>query len=99
MKITMVGHSTVLIEMGGQRVLTDPYFGLRGNPAFSRVAPPANSREESREVEGVLISHSHWDHVDGPYLRSLRIPPKRHEDECGSDEDCGNKVSQRRQHK
>ena len=81
MRITMVGHSTVLIEMGGQRVLTDPYFGLRGNPAFSRVAPPANSREESREVEGVLISHSHWDHVDGPYLRSLGetpvITPKR----------------------
>ena len=28
----------------------------------------------------------------GPFLRSLRIPPMKHEDECGSDEDCGSKV-------
>ena len=75
LKITMIGHSTVLIEMGGTRILTDPYFSLRGNPVFARVAPPAKSREESRDVEGVLVSHSHWDHVDGPYLRSLGATP------------------------
>ena len=33
----------------------------------------------------------------GPYLRSLRIPPRKHEDECGSDEDCSNKVRPRKQ--
>ena len=44
MQITLVGHNTLLIECGGQRILTDPYFGLGGNPAYIRVTPPALSR-------------------------------------------------------
>ena len=40
----MIGHSTVLIEIGGLRILTDPYFGAWGNPAYGRLAPPAMSR-------------------------------------------------------
>ena len=31
MKVTMIGHSTVLIEIAGTRILTDPYFGTWGN--------------------------------------------------------------------
>src|SRR5271157_6020805 len=73
MKITMIGHSTVLIEAAGKRVLTDPYFGLRGNPAYARVRPPARSREELTDVDLVLISHNHWDHTDRKFLRML--PP------------------------
>ena len=75
MKITMIGHSTVLIEIAGQKILTDPYFGTWGNPAYARVAPPAKLREALQDVDLVLISHLHWDHTDAKYLRALTDIP------------------------
>ena len=71
MRITMIGHSTVLIETAGKRILTDPYWGKWGNPAFSRPGTPTKSRQELSQVDAVLISHDHWDHVDGQYLHLL----------------------------
>jgi L-ascorbate metabolism protein UlaG (beta-lactamase superfamily) len=71
MQILMIGHRTVLIETDGQRIVTDPYFGTWGNPAFSRLTPPAKTREELRDVNLVLLSHNHWDHVDSRFFRSL----------------------------
>jgi L-ascorbate metabolism protein UlaG (beta-lactamase superfamily) len=71
MRITMIGHSTVLMESNGSKILTDPYFGVWGNPAYKRLSPPAKRREELRDVDLVLISHNHWDHIDGRFLRSL----------------------------
>lgn len=73
MKITMIGHCTVLIEAAGQRILTDPYFGLRGNPLYARAQPPAQRRDDLPAIDLVLISHNHFDHIDRPFLRSL--PP------------------------
>jgi L-ascorbate metabolism protein UlaG (beta-lactamase superfamily) len=67
----MIGHSTLLMEASGTRILTDPYFGVWGNPAYKRLAPPARQREELKDVDLVLVSHNHWDHTDGPFLRSL----------------------------
>lgn len=75
MRITMIGHSAVLIEMDGQKILTDPYLGKWGNMAYARLGAPARSREELRDVDGVLISHDHWDHIDGTYLRMLGDTP------------------------
>ena len=71
MQITMIGHSTTLIEADNAKILTDPYFGTRGNPAYKRVAPPARSREACGDVDLVLISHNHWDHVDRQFLQAL----------------------------
>ncbi|MGA7557673.1 MAG: MBL fold metallo-hydrolase [Terriglobales bacterium] len=71
MKITMIGHSTVLIEVAGSRILTDPYFGLHGNPAYARPRAPARSREELNNVDLVLVSHNHFDHIDRRFLRAL----------------------------
>lgn len=71
MKVTMIGHSTVLIEADGNRILTDPYFSLWGNPAYKRVAPPAKKREELKDVDLVLVSHNHFDHTDPRFFRSL----------------------------
>ena len=71
MRITMIGHSTVLIEMNRQKIITDPYFGTWGHIAYKRLAPPAKTREELRDVDLVLISHNHWDHIDRKYLRLL----------------------------
>ncbi len=71
MRITLIGHCTVLIEAAGIKILTDPYFGLTGNLFFMRLVPPAKSRRDMKDVHLVLVSHDHWDHVDGEYLRLL----------------------------
>ena len=71
MRVTMIGHSTVLIEAGGTRLLTDPYFGNFGHLAYARVTPPAMAREEVGHLDGVVVSHGHWDHTDRRLLRAL----------------------------
>ncbi len=71
MQITLVGHSTLFIEIAGKKIITDPYFGTWGNPAYTRVGPPAQPREAFYNVDVVLVSHNHWDHIDGKFLRAL----------------------------
>jgi len=70
-RIRLIGHSTVLFEVDGLRVLTDPYFGAWGNPAYRRVAPPALTREQVGQLDAVLLSHNHWDHTDRRFFRGL----------------------------
>jgi len=71
MRIRVVGHSTVLFEVAGLRILTDPFFGLWGNPAYKRIEAPALRREELADVDAVLVSHNHWDHTDRKFFRLL----------------------------
>jgi len=71
MKVTMIGHSTVLIEAAGTKILTDPYFGTWGNLAYKRLAPPSKTSEQMEAVDLVLVSHNHWDHTDSGYFRAL----------------------------
>jgi L-ascorbate metabolism protein UlaG (beta-lactamase superfamily) len=66
-RITYVGHATVLIELGGARVLTDPV--LRDRVLFLRRQPPPPDWELLASPDLVLISHAHHDHLD---LHSLR---------------------------
>jgi L-ascorbate metabolism protein UlaG (beta-lactamase superfamily) len=70
-RVTMIGHSTVLIEIGGKRILTDPFFGTHGNPAYRRIGPPAFTRRKMADVDLVLLSHDHWDHFDRRFFRML----------------------------
>ena len=72
---TWVGHSTVLLQMGGLNVLTDPVFSERAFPVQwtgpQRVMPPALSLEELPPIDVVLLSHSHYDHFDKPATKWL----------------------------
>lgn len=70
MKVTLVGHSTVIVESGGQRILFDPWFG-RGNLAYRRLEPPGLTRAQVGRVDAVFLSHTHFDHFDRAYLHSL----------------------------
>ena len=79
--VSWIGHSTVLIEMDGRRVLTDPIFSERASP-FSWVGPerfvaPAVALDELPALDAVLISHDHYDHLDMASIRALNRPGLR----------------------
>jgi len=69
-RLTFLGHSTVLIEMDGMRLLTDPVLG---HVLWSiRRRAPAVAAHHLADVDAVFISHGHFDHLD---LKSLRALP------------------------
>jgi L-ascorbate metabolism protein UlaG (beta-lactamase superfamily) len=65
LEIAWLGHATVLIEIDGTRVLTDPVLRRRVGPLFRAVPVPG----EVEEIDAVLLSHLHADHADLPSLR------------------------------
>ena len=75
LRVTWLGHSTLLIEIDGVRLLTDPVWGERVSP-FQLVGPrrfqpaPVRLRDMPR-VDAILISHDHYDHLDYPTIRTL----------------------------
>ncbi len=75
LRVTWLGHSTVLAELDGRRVLFDPVWGMRCSP-FSFVGPrrlhPAPVPLASLgKLDAVVISHDHYDHLDLPTIRDL----------------------------
>ena len=72
--VDFVGHSAMLIELDGIRLLTDPVTRSRVGPL--RRVEPVPARHRLAGVDAVLISHLHWDHLDVPSLRDLggRVP-------------------------
>jgi L-ascorbate metabolism protein UlaG (beta-lactamase superfamily) len=75
LRATWLGHSTVLIEIDGLRVLTDPVWGPRASP--SRLAGPKRFQpvpvalRALPPIDLVLLSHDHYDHLDYPTVREL----------------------------
>jgi L-ascorbate metabolism protein UlaG (beta-lactamase superfamily) len=67
-RIVFVGHSTVLVDMDGVRLLTDPL--LRPRVAHLRRIGKVTASAH-RGVDAVLISHLHYDHLDVPSLQKL----------------------------
>lgn len=72
-RLTFIGHSTVLVEIDGVRVLTDPLLGHLAI-AIRRHAPRADPGT-LRDVSAVFISHGHMDHLDLESLRALQGEP------------------------
>ena len=74
--VTFVGHSTFLLQFsGGLNVLTDPIWSDYASPvSFAgprRVRPPGLAFDALPPIGLVLVSHSHYDHLDLPTLRRL----------------------------
>jgi L-ascorbate metabolism protein UlaG (beta-lactamase superfamily) len=61
-----LGHATVLIELAGRRILTDPV--LTDRVAFIRRTAPAPGRDHQQAIDLVLVSHGHHDHLHRPSL-------------------------------
>jgi L-ascorbate metabolism protein UlaG (beta-lactamase superfamily) len=74
-RATWLGHSTVLLEVDGARVLTDPVWGERASPVtfagpkrFQPVPVPISALPP---LDAVIVSHDHFDHLDYPTISEL----------------------------
>ncbi|MEO6281608.1 MBL fold metallo-hydrolase [Roseateles sp.] len=73
--VTWIGHATVLAQLGGLNLLTDPIFSERASPfSFAgpkREQPPGVALAELPHIDAVLVSHNHYDHLDLASCRTL----------------------------
>ena len=81
--VTYINHSTVLIQVDGVNILTDPIFSRRAS-FFTwwgpeRVRAPGVRFEDLPPIDVILVSHNHYDHLDIETLRRLqfRYPDRR----------------------
>ncbi|PZO81852.1 MAG: hypothetical protein DI629_03150 [Mesorhizobium amorphae] len=74
-RITMVGHSSTLLQVAGLNILTDPVWSERASPfSFTgpkRVNAPGIRFEDLPPIDAVLVSHNHYDHMDVDTLERL----------------------------
>ncbi|MDI3404013.1 MBL fold metallo-hydrolase [Streptomyces cavernicola] len=75
LRLTWMGHSSVLAEIDGRRVLFDPVWGERCSPfAFAgpkRLHPVPVPLTALGPVDAIVISHDHYDHLDLPTIKAL----------------------------
>ncbi|MCP4667455.1 MAG: hypothetical protein GY849_13920 [Deltaproteobacteria bacterium] len=75
LRITYINHATVLIQMDGVNILTDPIWSDRAGPLSwvggKRVRAPGIKMEDLPDIDVILISHDHYDHLDIKSLRQL----------------------------
>jgi L-ascorbate metabolism protein UlaG (beta-lactamase superfamily) len=75
LRATWLGHSSILLELDGFRVLTDPVWGERASPSSilgpKRFHPPPVPLSALPRLDAVVISHDHYDHLDTPTIREL----------------------------
>ena len=75
MRVTMVGHATMLLQVAGLNILTDPVWSDRCSPfrflGPQRVNNPGIAFGDLPPIDVVLLSHNHYDHMDMATLRRL----------------------------
>jgi len=79
--VVWLGHSSYYIQLQGKTILIDPVFSSYASPFFfsTRAFEGTNcyAAEEMPDIDYLLISHDHWDHLDYDTVRALR-PKVRH---------------------
>ena len=75
LRATFINHSTVLLQVQGMNILTDPIWSERCSPfkwlGPKRVISPGIRFEDLPPIDLVLLSHNHYDHMDLPTLKRL----------------------------
>jgi L-ascorbate metabolism protein UlaG (beta-lactamase superfamily) len=75
-RVTMVNHSTVLLQLDSLNILTDPVWservGVEGEVGVRRHRPPGIPFDSLPPIDVVLLSHDHYDHMDLPTLLRLQ---------------------------
>lgn len=73
--LTWVGHASLLVQLDGKNILTDPIWSERCSPVSflgpKRYTPPGIKMEDLPPIHIVLISHNHYDHLDISTLKEL----------------------------
>ena len=75
-RATYINHATILIQVDGLNILTDPIWSERASPVTfagpKRIRAPGIAISDLPEIDLVLISHNHYDHLDTATLKQLR---------------------------
>ncbi|WFU01491.1 MBL fold metallo-hydrolase [Rhizobium sp. CB3171] len=75
LRVTMIGHASILIQAAGLNILTDPVWSERVSPFTfigpKRAVPPGIRFEDLPPIDLVLVSHNHYDHLDLATLKRL----------------------------
>lgn len=71
LRITYIGHATLLLELGSVRILTDPHFGARLARFLPRVSAPGISIANLPGIDALLLTHAHADHLSFACLDAL----------------------------
>jgi len=73
--VTWIGHSTTLLQLGPVNVLTDPVWSERASPLQwigpKRMMSPGVAFEALPEIDIILLSHNHYDHLDATTVRRI----------------------------
>jgi N-acyl-phosphatidylethanolamine-hydrolysing phospholipase D len=73
--ITWLGHMTALLRIDGKTILTDPWLTSHASPIRplgpKRYVPPALTVNELPPIDFIVISHSHFDHLDLPTIETI----------------------------
>jgi L-ascorbate metabolism protein UlaG (beta-lactamase superfamily) len=76
LRVTMIGHASMLLQVAGLNILTDPVWSDRASPLRlagpKRVVPPGIRFEDLPTIDLVLVSHNHYDHLDIATLKRLQ---------------------------
>lgn len=76
LKVTMVGHATMLVQTRGMNILTDPFWSDRASPVQfggpKRVIEPGIAFQNLPPIDLILLSHCHYDHMDIDTLSRLK---------------------------
>lgn len=75
LRVSFVGHATMLIQTQGLNILTDPIWSDRASPLRrfgpQRVNDPGIAFDDLPPIDAVLVTHNHYDHMDLPTLSRL----------------------------